>query len=403
MAPPQKRKIRLTDVAIKKLPVGRSWDAEIGGFGVKVYPSGKVQFILRYRSPLKRQREFRIGQFGIIDADEARRRARVLLGRISDGHDPAWERKVELASATSFNDAIDRYLAWAEHHHKPTSYTEVSRFCRLHIRRHFGSLGITAMTRGHVQQVYDHLRQAPHVRAKIVNWSRTIWSWAEKRDLVGNGRNPFMIELNVRKPRRDRILGPDEYQRLWAALAGQRYRGAIPAVSLWAIEFLMLAPVRKSEAFRLRWEQVDFEHRVICLTEHKTDRKDGTLNVFMSNPLEALLRRVSRSSEWVFPRPDAKSGHIMSVAAAWTTIRIEAGLHEGAKRVALHDLRRSWNSVGAQLGYGPEAMGRVLGNSTRVNADHYWHLSSDLRREITLRIGDAVAEFGAAASKGVPH
>ena len=84
----------------------------------------------------------------------------------------------------------------------------------------------------------------------------------------------------------------------------------------------------------------------------------------------------------------------MGVDKAWLVIRKEAGLLNGTHRVTLHDLRRSWNSVGAKLGYGPEAMGRVLGNSARVNEAHYWHLSSDLKREITAHIGVAVASFG---------
>lgn len=259
MAPPVRRKLKLSDTVVKKLPEGRSWDTEIGGFGVKVYATGKIQFILRYRSRDKRQREFRIGQFGSVDTDEARRKARILLGRITEGHDPAWERKVALASATLFGDVIDRYLVWAQGHHKETSFKEVNRFCRLHIRRYFGEVLVSDLTRGQVQQVYDRLKQAPHVRAKIIQWSRAMWTWAEKRDLVGNNRNPFVIVIGTRKPRRDRVLSPDEYQRLWAALERHRQRGAIPNVSLWAIEFLMLSPLRKTEAFRLRWENVDFE------------------------------------------------------------------------------------------------------------------------------------------------
>jgi hypothetical protein len=162
MAPPVKRNLRLSDLTVKKLPVGRSWDTEIGGFGVKVYATGKVQFILRYRSRDKRQREFRIGQLGVIDTDEARRKARVLLGRVSEGHDPAWERKVALASATLFGEVIDRYLIWAHGHHKESSFKEVSRFCRLHIRRYFGEVIVSDLTRGQVQQVYDRLMIHPH-------------------------------------------------------------------------------------------------------------------------------------------------------------------------------------------------------------------------------------------------
>jgi hypothetical protein len=74
-------------------------------------------------------------------------------------------------------------------------------------------------------------------------------------------------------------------------------------------------------------------------------------------------------------------------------IRREANLNHGEKRITLHDLRRSWNSVGATLGYGPEMMGRILGNSTRVNELHYWHPATDLTRKITCQIAETIAEF----------
>lgn len=46
MAPPAKRKILLTDISVKKQKEGRTWDSEIGGFGIKVYASGKRQLML---------------------------------------------------------------------------------------------------------------------------------------------------------------------------------------------------------------------------------------------------------------------------------------------------------------------------------------------------------------------
>ena len=312
----------------------------------------------------------------------------MLLGRISDGHDPVSEQRAAQVGTSTFNQVIDRYLAWAKGRHKQTSFQEVSRYARLHIRRQFGGVKVAELTRGAVQQVYDRLRHAPQVRLKIVMWSRAIWSWAEKRDLVGDGRNPFVIETGVQKTRRERVLSPEEYQRLWQALDRHRYRATIPDVSLWAIEFLMLSPLRKTEAFRLRWESVDLQDQLIQVAEHKTDRRHGSLEVHISEPLAELLRRIPRCCEWVFPRPDARSGHIMGIDKAWLLIRSEAGLHAGKARVTLHDLRRSWNSMGANLGYGPEAMGKVLGNSARVNELHYWHISDDLKREITARVGE---------------
>jgi hypothetical protein len=49
--------------------------------------------------------------------------------------------------------------------------------------------------------------------------------------------------------------------------------------------------------------------------------------------------------------------------------------------------------VGATLGYSPEFMGKVLGNSAKVNELHYWHPAADLTREITHRVADTIAAF----------
>jgi len=114
MAPPAKSKIKLTDANLRRLQPGRTWDAQISGFGVKVASSGKTTFILRYRGKANKQREFRIGHFGVIGVDEARKKAKVLIGKIMEGGDPQWERKLNLASATTFNEVIDKYLIWAD-------------------------------------------------------------------------------------------------------------------------------------------------------------------------------------------------------------------------------------------------------------------------------------------------
>jgi integrase len=82
------------------------------------------------------------------------------------------------------------------------------------------------------------------------------------------------------------------------------------------------------------------------------------------------------------------------VSKAWDRLRQDAGLYEGQSRVTLHDLRRSWTSVGAKLGFSPDAMGKVVGNSAKVNADHYWHLEEEMKVSISNRIAETIAGFG---------
>src|SRR5215217_4468654 len=59
------------------------WDADLKGFGLRVGPSGKKSFIVRYRAGAggrsAPKRFLSIGRFGALTPDEARKKARDIL------------------------------------------------------------------------------------------------------------------------------------------------------------------------------------------------------------------------------------------------------------------------------------------------------------------------------------
>ena len=63
------------------------WDAELPGFGVRVYPSGRRAFLIQYRAG-RRTRRLDLGTFGKVTADEARKAAKAAFGEIARGRDP---------------------------------------------------------------------------------------------------------------------------------------------------------------------------------------------------------------------------------------------------------------------------------------------------------------------------
>ena len=64
------------------------WDNELTGFGVRVYPSGARVYVVQSRGPSGLKR-VTVGRHGVISADQARRRAALILARIKAGEDPA--------------------------------------------------------------------------------------------------------------------------------------------------------------------------------------------------------------------------------------------------------------------------------------------------------------------------
>lgn len=72
-----------------------AWDQELRGFGVQVLPSGLKTFVLQYRNAEGRSRRLVIGRYGVMTVEEARKEARILLGKIAKGVDPADEKPPE--------------------------------------------------------------------------------------------------------------------------------------------------------------------------------------------------------------------------------------------------------------------------------------------------------------------
>src|ERR1700676_1180713 len=101
--------------AIKPPITGQAflWDGELRGFGVRVIPSGLKSFILQYRNAERRSRRIVIGRLGIMTLEKARDEARVKLGLIASGADPAEDQSVR-REALSVAEVCDWYLREAE-------------------------------------------------------------------------------------------------------------------------------------------------------------------------------------------------------------------------------------------------------------------------------------------------
>ena len=66
------------------------WDRELTGFGVRVYASGSKCYVVQTRGPDGPKR-ITVGRHGIISADQARRRAALIIARIKAGEEPIAE------------------------------------------------------------------------------------------------------------------------------------------------------------------------------------------------------------------------------------------------------------------------------------------------------------------------
>jgi hypothetical protein len=85
---------KLTKQAVKDLEKPEKgqaflWDGELRGFGVRAIPSGLKTFVLQYRNTEGRSRRIVLGRFGVMTVEQARDEARIKLGAVAHGSDPA--------------------------------------------------------------------------------------------------------------------------------------------------------------------------------------------------------------------------------------------------------------------------------------------------------------------------
>lgn len=105
----ESRKARITKRTVDGLPTptkeageARVWDTDLKGFFVRVYPSGRRVYALKYRLG-SLQRMFTIGVHGSPYAPEgAREAAEAALRRVAIGEDPATEKQGSARSPDGF-------------------------------------------------------------------------------------------------------------------------------------------------------------------------------------------------------------------------------------------------------------------------------------------------------------
>ena len=138
------------------------WDDQLPGFGIRVFPTGRKSFVLSYRSN-SRKRLMALGTYGVLTLDQARGKARSLLGDVIDGRDPLQERQKE-ARGQKVKDLCTAYLERHAKPHKKTWKTDESRINN-YILPAWKGHKISAITRSDVAALHHKIGQKTPIEA----------------------------------------------------------------------------------------------------------------------------------------------------------------------------------------------------------------------------------------------
>jgi integrase len=304
------------------------WDDELAGFGLRVFQSGKRSYLVQYRVA-GRTRRYTIGFHGAWTPEMARKQARILLGRIAQGENPAEERQLD-AKAITVKELCGQYLTDAESGlvlgkgRRPkkasTLVVDKSRIHR-HIIPLLGTRRIKDITQSDINRfirdvmsgktkvdVKTKVRGRAIVRggagtaARAVGLFGGILTYAIEHGIIE--KNPVH---GVRKPAdrvKTRRLSEQDYRVLGKILdkaaADNRLGSAVSIVRL-----LALTGCRRGEGVNLKRTEVDAENSCLRLNDSKEGASIRPIGLPVLDLLDVQYSNKARVRVFGYPRREA--------------------------------------------------------------------------------------------------
>ncbi|MCA9720211.1 MAG: tyrosine-type recombinase/integrase, partial [Myxococcales bacterium] len=375
----------------------------VRGFILRVLPSGKKAYYVRYRTGGRDVRE-RLGSTIDLTFSEARRRAveRIAEVRaIEVGEAPRFAARIvrqsTRAEAPLIREFAERFTAQhIDIRLKPTTQLKYRQLLRTAILPAFGGQQMDAIRRGAVVRWHAAMVNTPGEANNALTLLKSLYARAKEWDVLDESFvAPTSRVKRFPDRTRERFLTPDERRRLARFLenAHEHENGGFRWESICAIRLLAYTGMRRGEVVGLTWAMVDWRHQVLRLPDSKTGKKVVPL---ASQAVSLLRDAAARNNPSSFVVPTSNGGPIegANLTHTWMRIRKRVGLED----VRLHDLRHSAASDAINAGVPLAVVGKILGHRKPSTTQRYAHISDEALAEGVARMG-AVIEKNSSGSK----
>jgi integrase len=378
----------LTDVRIRNArPTDKQYevfDRSVGGFALRIAPSGSKTFVVNFRCNGKNRR-MSLGNASVLSLADARAAAVAAKARAKSGIDPLDERRREqeqnqrevqievLKDERSFAAVADLYIQrYARGRGKipnKKTWREDDRILQKYVVPKWGPLQIEDIGRSDVVALLDSIedKSGVYMTNRVLATIRKLLNWAmDERALIESvpiGKK--MMRKGEKK--RTRVLSEDEIRSFWVAAGKLEY----PFGPLFRL--LLATGQRRDEVATMQWSQLDTKEALWTIPSYETKADRGDHIV----PLNAVAMEVIGGlhciddSDLLFPTSSnptrAVSG--FSKAKARCDKHTTSKAFEEANMVALtdwrlHDLRRSCaTTMQESLSVPPHIIGSILNHS----------------------------------------
>lgn len=350
-------------------------DHEVARLYVRVLPSGRKTYVIRYYTAERKKRNLTLGTTDQLRLVDARSVARQKLAELDlNGVDPK-QPKAEPVEVPTLGEFVERYFR--DHSDQKRSGAELRRLYKRRLQKRFSEQRLDAIRLDDLLTMRTKLRDKPYEFNRARDLLQAIINKAIYWEVLPDEhRNPVRKVPRYDEKPRDRVLTTDEVSRIVEAI--DHINSVHTRVFFWT---LLEVPFRKSELMRATWEGFDTEKRILRV-EAKSSIKGVSaqpLRPEIADQIAALPR--FDGNPYIFP-DRYRETHIKDIDSQWKRIKKLAGV----KNARLHDLRRTIATDYARLGASTYQIQTALGQKTDIAAKHYVHLAAaEVSRELMER------------------
>ncbi|XPF92669.1 tyrosine-type recombinase/integrase [Colwellia sp. RE-S-Sl-9] len=194
----------------------------------------------------------------------------------------------------------------------------------------------------------------------------------DANEIIFNEAIPTLIDMGLigksdRRTRRPTLIELDKLKEGLALRQNQKPNGNVRIPYLDILEFSILTCMRIGEVCKLKWVDLNEEHKTIIVRDRKDPRKkegNHMIAPLLGGSFDIVIKQ-NKANELIFPY------NSRSVTAGFQRVRNELGIED----LRYHDLRREGASRLFEQGYSIEEVAQVTGHR---NLNVLWQVYTQL-------------------------
>jgi len=378
----RRSQVSLTPTICQRTKPGPSkitlWDSTLG-LAFLILPSGiRTWWFVARRAG--KQIWVKIGEYQAAKSEEAKDgvwtvdAARDEAGRLRKLHDQGKDIRAMVKAQRNpktVSELAAHYrasVAWRKM--TPRSVATYKGYFKNHIEPALGNRLVSDLAYADILEMQRGIegKQTPPISVTAglcVKFLGTVLDYAADIGWTERGKNPCRGVEVIGAKARARVIRPEEYEMINAAI-GDSQNAAI-------LRLLAYSGMRVGETLALPKAAVDLGSRVLTITDHKTVRSMAVKVLPINEAMAGILQAQNdHLGPWVFR--GLKGGHrrYAALQAWWAGIAASLKLD-----ITLHDFRRTFQTVGVELGFPPGDMDVLAGHKLPGMQATYIHLSPD--------------------------